>query len=136
NDRRAHRMSRLRGCAANEVRARRRPHRRDHQRRQCGSRPVLRAGRLARIGPAMATPETALHAAREAIRRPKIVIVGTGGTIAGAGKSSTASGTYESAVLPVQDVIAAVPEIADIAEVHGEQLFQIDSVSLTDALLL
>jgi glutamin-(asparagin-)ase len=68
--------------------------------------------------------------------RPRIVIVGTGGTIAGAGVSTTAANTYESAVVGVQELIAAVPAIADVADVRGEQLFQIDSVSLTDALLL
>jgi glutamin-(asparagin-)ase len=66
----------------------------------------------------------------------RIVIVGTGGTIAGAGVSTTAANTYESAVVGVQELIAAVPAIADVADVRGEQLFQIDSVSLTDALLL
>jgi len=69
-------------------------------------------------------------------RRSRVVIVGTGGTIAGAGRSSVASGTYDAAVLDVHDVIRAVPEIGEVADVSAEQLFQIDSVSLTDALLL
>ena len=69
-------------------------------------------------------------------RRARIAIVGTGGTIAGTGTSSTAAGTYESAVVPIQDIIAAIPALANVADIRGEQLFQIDSVSLTDALLL
>ena len=68
--------------------------------------------------------------------RARIVIVGTGGTIAGAGVSTTAASTYAAAVVGIDALIAAVPAIADVADVRGEQLFQIDSVSLTDALLL
>jgi glutamin-(asparagin-)ase len=85
---------------------------------------------------AMTHDSAAQRATRTGAHRARITIVGTGGTIAGAGKSSTASGTYESAVLSVQDVIAAVPELTEVADIHGEQLFQIDSVSLTDELLL
>jgi glutamin-(asparagin-)ase len=82
------------------------------------------------------TPDVLPHRRAPVARRARITIVGTGGTIAGTGKSPAASGTYQSAVLPVQDIIAAVPAIADVADIRGEQLFQIDSVSLTDALLL
>jgi glutamin-(asparagin-)ase len=73
---------------------------------------------------------------RNAAALPRVVIVGTGGTIAGVGEASTAASTYTSAVVGVDTLIAAVPALAGVADVRGEQLFSIDSVSLTDALLL
>lgn len=67
---------------------------------------------------------------------PDIVILATGGTIAGSGKTSTASASYESAKIPVNQLIEAVPELADIANVTGEQVFQIPSEDFTDEHLL
>lgn len=63
---------------------------------------------------------------------PNIVILATGGTIAGSGQSTTASASYESATIPVNQLIHAVPELAEIAEVTGEQVFQIPSEDFTD----
>ena len=67
---------------------------------------------------------------------PNIVIVATGGTIAGSGKSSTASASYESATVFVNDLIQVVPELTDLAIVRGEQVFQIDSRNYTNERLL
>ncbi|MGK0298450.1 MAG: glutaminase/asparaginase [Gammaproteobacteria bacterium] len=58
---------------------------------------------------------------------PNIVILATGGTIAGAGKSTTASASYESATRSVDDLIEAVPELEELANISGEQVFQIAS---------
>ena len=62
-------------------------------------------------------------------KKPNIVIIGTGGTIAGLGSSSANVSAYQSAVVAVDKLIAAVPEIQKIAEVKGEQIFQIGSES-------
>jgi glutamin-(asparagin-)ase len=67
---------------------------------------------------------------------PKIVILATGGTIAGSGKSSTASASYQAAKIPVEQLIQAVPELAEIAVVSGEQVFQIPSEDFTDERLI
>jgi glutamin-(asparagin-)ase len=82
---------------------------------------------------AAAAPKTA--AGSEA-RKPNIVVIGTGGTIAGAGASATNTAAYQSAVVPVDKIIAAVPEITKVANVKGEQIFQIGSESFNNERLL
>jgi len=62
-------------------------------------------------------------------KKPNIVIIGTGGTIAGLGNTSANVSAYQSAVVAVDKLIAAVPEIQKIANVKGEQIFQIGSES-------
>lgn len=68
--------------------------------------------------------------------KPNIVILATGGTIAGAGASAANSATYQAAKVPVDKLIAGVPELKDVASVRGEQVFQIASESFTNAHLL
>lgn len=68
--------------------------------------------------------------------QPNVVILATGGTIAGAGAEATNSATYQAAKVPVDKLIAGVPELAKVAAVRGEQVFQIASESFTDAHLL
>lgn len=65
-----------------------------------------------------------------------VVILATGGTIAGAGASAASSATYQAAKVPVDKLIAGVPELKDIAHVRGEQVFQIASESFTNDHLL
>ena len=61
-----------------------------------------------------------------------VVILATGGTIAGAGASAANSATYQAAKLGVDKLIAGVPELADLANVRGEQVMQIASESITN----
>ena len=63
---------------------------------------------------------------------PKVVIIATGGTIAGSGSSSTTTVGYKAATVPVDALINAVPELNKIAAVRGEQLFQIASQNMTN----
>jgi len=72
----------------------------------------------------------------QAQEKPNIVIVATGGTIAGASISSVRSPAYQSAVVPVDRIIAAVPDIAKVANVTGEQIFQVPSESFNDERLI
>ncbi|KIY40757.1 glutaminase [Pseudomonas sp. 10-1B] len=65
-----------------------------------------------------------------------VVILATGGTIAGAGASAANSATYQAAKLGVEKLIAGVPELADLANVRGEQVMQIASESITNDDLL
>jgi glutamin-(asparagin-)ase len=67
---------------------------------------------------------------------PNVVILATGGTIAGAGASTVNSATYSAAKVPVDKLIAGLPELAKVANVKGEQVFQVASESLTDENLL
>ena len=62
--------------------------------------------------------------------KPQVVILATGGTIAGAGAAATSSATYQAAKVPVDKLIAGVPELTNVADVRGEQVFQIASDEL------
>lgn len=65
-----------------------------------------------------------------------VVVVATGGTIAGAGASSTNSATYTAAKIPVDGLLNAVPQIQNLANVTGVQAMQVASESITDKELL
>ncbi len=69
---------------------------------------------------------------------PRIAIVATGGTIAGAGTApgDAASAAYRSAVVSAPELLAAVPGLQRLAQLQAEQLLQIDSADFTDELLL
>ncbi len=68
--------------------------------------------------------------------KPNVVILATGGTIAGAGADVTNSATYQSAKVPVDKLILGVPELKNVANVRGEQVFQIGSESFKNDNLL
>lgn len=68
--------------------------------------------------------------------KPQVVVLATGGTIAGAGAAATNSASYQAAKVPVDKLIAGVPELADVAQVRGEQVFQIASESFTNEKLV
>ncbi len=79
-------------------------------------------------------PATAAAPAAKAL--PRVVVLATGGTIAGAGASAANSATYAAAKVPVDKLIAGLPELSQIANVRGEQVFQIASESFTNQDLL
>ncbi len=68
--------------------------------------------------------------------KPNVVILATGGTIAGAGALAANSATYAAAKVPVDKLLAGLPELANVAKVSGEQVFQIASESFTNEHLL
>ncbi|SFU93791.1 type II asparaginase [Pseudoduganella namucuonensis] len=61
-----------------------------------------------------------------------VTILATGGTIAGSGATSTTTVGYTAATVGVQQLIQSVPELAKVANVTGEQVFQIASESMTN----
>ena len=63
---------------------------------------------------------------------PNVLILATGGTIAGSGATSTTTVGYKAATVPVQALIDAVPELKKVAMVRGEQVFQIASQNMTN----
>lgn len=79
---------------------------------------------------------TLLAASVSLYAKNNVVVIATGGTIAGAGASSTNSATYTAAKVPVDALINAVPQIKDLANVSGVQALQIASESITDKELL
>jgi glutamin-(asparagin-)ase len=74
--------------------------------------------------------------AAHAADKPRVVILATGGTIAGAGASVANSASYQAAKVPVDKLIAGVPELKNLADVRGDQVFQIASESFTNAHLI
>jgi L-asparaginase len=63
--------------------------------------------------------------------RPTLALIATGGTIAGAATSPTDTRGYVAGVVPADALIAAVPQIEDIATIRAETLFAIDSKDMT-----
>lgn len=68
--------------------------------------------------------------------KPNVMILATGGTIAGAGASAINSATYAAAKVGVEKLIAGLPELGNVANVKGEQVFQVASESLVNDNLL
>lgn len=71
-----------------------------------------------------------------AARRPVVVVLATGGTIAGTAASASQTVGYTVAKLGVETLLSAVPQLGELADVRGEQLFQIASESITTRHLL
>lgn len=67
--------------------------------------------------------------------KPTIYILATGGTIAGGGDNAL-SGDYKSGTVTVDKLIAAVPQINEIANIKGEQISNIGSQDMNDAIWL
>ena len=63
----------------------------------------------------------------------RVVIVATGGTIAGTAESSTAAG-YTPGAMAVELLIAAVPQLRRLADVRGVQLASVGSQDMNDEL--
>lgn len=66
---------------------------------------------------------------------PQVVILATGGTIAGAAKSGTESG-YTSGQMGIDVMIDAVPGIRKIAHIKGEQIANVGSQDMTFAIMI
>jgi L-asparaginase len=76
------------------------------------------------------TSAVAAHAAK-----PHIVVLATGGTIAGAQAAGQDAG-YKSGSFKVEDLINAVPQLNDLAVITGEQIVNIGSQDMNDAVWL
>jgi len=85
---------------------------------------------------APAAPAASAAQAQPAASKPHVVVLATGGTIAGAGASAMNSATYTAAKVPVDKLLAGLPELANVAQVSGEQVFQIASESFANDNLL
>lgn len=65
---------------------------------------------------------------------PRIKILGTGGTIASKGSDSSQTAGYH-VDLTIQDMLSAIPDISGICELEYEQLCNVDSKDIDEALL-
>ena len=91
---------------------------------------------LSTVPAAVLTPTpTAATVAQPAPARalPLVWVLSTGGTISGKGASSTALADYQSGALLGEELIAAVPEIAQVARVKVEQITNVSSTDITIA---
>lgn len=70
-----------------------------------------------------------------AMAKPKVRIIATGGTIAGVSDNSTSS-AYSAGQVGVNVLIAAVPQMLQLADVSGEQLVNIGSQDMNDEVWL
>jgi L-asparaginase len=90
---------------------------------------------LIAVSVVMATTVSAQTAKTQSSKKPNIVILATGGTIAGSAESATAAG-YQSGAVGVDILIAAVPTLKDLANVKGEQIASIGSQDMNDEVWL
>lgn len=74
----------------------------------------------------------AFFSVAQAQKLPNVTILATGGTIAGTGASSTTTVGYTAAKIGVEALIDAVPELKKVANVKGEQVFQIASENMNN----
>ena len=61
---------------------------------------------------------------------PRVIILATGGTIAGAGVSADRAG-YTAGKIPIDDLIGAIPTVKKIATITGEQVASVGSQDMT-----
>ncbi len=66
---------------------------------------------------------------------PNVVILATGGTIAGAAATGTQAG-YTSGAVTIDSMIAAVPGIKDLANIRGEQISNVGSQDMSFSIML
>src|SRR5580765_8790904 len=78
---------------------------------------------------------TALTSVATGKQLPNIVILATGGTIAGAAATGTQAG-YTSGAVTIDAMLAAVPGIKDLASVKGEQISNVGSQDMTLDIML
>jgi len=88
-------------------------------------------------GAAMATAmvASATSGFAQAGRKPNVVILATGGTIAGAAASGTQAG-YTSGAVTIDAMLAAVPGISELAAVKGEQVSNVGSQDMSFDIML
>jgi len=76
-----------------------------------------------------------LHSAAQEKKLPNIVILATGGTIAGAAASGTQA-AYTSGAVTIDTMLAAVPGIRGLANIKGEQISNVGSQDMTLDIML
>ncbi|HBK75390.1 MAG TPA: L-asparaginase [Gammaproteobacteria bacterium] len=63
---------------------------------------------------------------------PKVVIIGTGGTIAGRADSAT-NLAYSAGQLSIEDLLEVIPDLANVAQISGQNLFSLNSKDMGPA---
>lgn len=68
-------------------------------------------------------------------KKPRVMILATGGTIAGSAESAIQA-KYTSARVSIDTMIAAIPGLTHVALVHGEQIANVGSQDMTFAIMI
>jgi glutamin-(asparagin-)ase len=68
--------------------------------------------------------------------KANIVVIGTGGTIAGRGETSSNTSAYACSVLTIDEILAAIPQALSLANLRAEQLMQTGSENFNNDHLL
>lgn len=84
----------------------------------------------------LAFPAMAADAKKDSSKLPKVLILATGGTIAGQAASSSNLTGYKAGVLTPEQLIGAVPALADHAQISAEQIASIASGNITKQIWL
>lgn len=69
-------------------------------------------------------------AAQVQAQLPRVTILATGGTIAGAGASADRAG-YTAGKIPIDDLVGSIPSVKKIATITGEQIASVGSQDMT-----
>ena len=70
------------------------------------------------------------------MQNKKIVVLGTGGTIAGKAADSSETAAYKAGQIEVETLLRDIPEISKIAQIKCEQLYNIDSADISLNMML
>ena len=81
--------------------------------------------------PDLSTPQRSIESTRQLENCPYVVILGTGGTIAGLSASASDNIGYRAAQVGVDQLVAAIPSLTDGGPVLTEQVAQIDSKDMS-----
>ena len=85
----------------------------------------------------MNTPTTAptpSQTAAGAKALPRVAVLATGGTIAGSAPDAANTAGYQAGVIGVAQLLAAVPGLDTVAQIHAEQVASVDSKDMSFAL--
>ncbi|AEI49178.1 type II asparaginase [Runella slithyformis] len=63
-------------------------------------------------------------------QKPRVIVLATGGTIAGKGASPDRA-AYEAGKIPIQELLVAIPSINTLVDVQGEQIASVGSYKIT-----
>jgi L-asparaginase len=66
----------------------------------------------------------------EAQNLPRVIVLGTGGTIAGQGANADRAG-YIPGKIPIEDILSSIPSANKIAVISGEQIASVGSYDMT-----
>jgi L-asparaginase len=75
------------------------------------------------------------HSSAQEKKLPNVLILATGGTIAGAAATGTQSG-YTSGAVTIDAMLTAVPDVKNLANIKGEQISNVGSQDITLDIML